>query len=161
MEQIYSSCVVVNVPINYWTIAEHYRIIYFLLPGHSGLRAVLQLDQGGSHIRRLHARHGDARGELNNTRTPIISISNWRDSLLAPSLCVTAGGGVCSVSVLHVLSRVSRDPLPGGGLPLELQTKVSEDYAKFYNHREGPTRDFSWFKAMVSRREMGTPTQRS
>ena len=63
------------------------------------------------------------------------------------------------MSVLHVLSRVSRDPLPGGGLPLELQTKVSEDYAKFYNHREGTTRDFSGFKAMTSRREMGTPTQ--
>ena len=73
---------------------------------------------------------------------------------------MTAGGGVCSVSVLHVL-RVSRDPLPGGGLSLELQTKISEDYANFYNHREGPTRDFSWFKAMVSRREMGTPTQKS
>ena len=29
-------------------------------------------------------------------------------------------------------------PAPHQACPLELQTKVSEDYAKFYNHGEGP-----------------------
>ena len=29
---------------------------------------------------------------------------------------------------------------------LELQTNLREDYAKFYNHREGPTRALFWFK---------------
>ena len=41
---------------------------------------------------------------------------------------------------IFLASRVTGDAAQAHGCCLELETKVAEDYAKFYNHGEGPTR---------------------
>ena len=41
-----------------------------------------------------------------------------------------------------------QDLVPGQQRSVELQTKVTEDSRRFHNHEEGPSRAFSWLKAL-------------